>query len=200
MNSRATRAVSAIGVLVCVLGCDRDNPAASAPGRAATGPAVVDDAAHDYAPSDVYTDLRGKVFALKPGSIAVPEGQPYAALMEFGAQKAAVTLAVVADGTTSLYFSNGGGVIGAGGHPPVREASQAFLADVAAAADQMQVITEPPFPTRAKVRFYLLTRDGIRTAEAPGRDLTDGKHPLSGLFRSGHAVVSAIRENSPEEK
>ena len=200
MHSRAIRAASAIGILGCVLGCDSENTAAPAARRAATGPAVVDDAAQGYTPSDVYTDLRGQIFALKPGSLAVPEGQPYAALMEFGAQKAAVTLAVVADGTTSLYFSNGGGVMGVGGHPPVQAASKAFLADVAAAADQMQVITEPPLPTRAKVRFYLLRKDGIRTAEAPGQDLTDRKHPLSGLFRSGHAVITTIRENTPEEK
>ena len=200
MHVRSLRVLPAAGILACVLGCDRDNVSVPAPGRSSTGPALVDGTSHDYAPTDVYTDLRGQIFALKPGSVAAPEGQPYAAVMEFGAQKAAVTLAVVADGTTSLYFSNGGGVIGAGAHPPVRAASRAFLADVAAAADRMQVVTDPPFPTRAKVRFYLLGKDGIRTAEAPGQDLTDPKHPLSGLFRSGHAVITAIRQNTPEEK
>jgi len=37
------------------------------------------------------------------------------------------TLVVLADGTTSLYFSSGGGIIGAGERPEVRKASERFL-------------------------------------------------------------------------
>ena len=45
--------------------------------------------------------------------------------------EAVMTLVALADGTTSLYFSNGGGMIGGGEHPRVAAATRR-LVDVAA--------------------------------------------------------------------
>jgi hypothetical protein len=43
-------------------------------------------------------------------------------VMETGHAEGGATLVVFAEGTTSLYFSNGGGIIGAGEHAIVRTA------------------------------------------------------------------------------
>jgi hypothetical protein len=48
-------------------------------------------------------------------SSASSEGVPLGVLMETGYDSATVTLFALSDGTTSLYFSNGGGVIGGQG-------------------------------------------------------------------------------------
>lgn len=154
----------------------------------------------DYELADVYAKLRGQVLALRSADVGLPAGQPFGVLMETAQERAVVTLLVIADGTTSLYFSNGGGLIGAGQHESVREAASDFLADVADAADRLEPTTACPLPARGRVRFYLLSDDGIRTAEASEEDLGYQRHELSPLFHAGHAVIAEVYEHTPDDK
>lgn len=154
----------------------------------------------DYELAEAYSGLRGQVLALKPEKLGLPSEGPYAVLMETGYLNAVATLAVIADGTTSLCFSNGGGIIGAGEHVPVRTTSSAFLADVTAVAGRLRPTTDFPLPKRGHVRFYLLSAYGIRTAEAPEQDLGHNRHELSSVFHSGHAVITAVRENTNDRQ
>ena len=66
--------------------------------------------------------------------------------METGYEEAVATLVAVADGTTSLYFSNGGGVIGAGTHAAVAEASRALLETGRDALPALAPMEDPPLP------------------------------------------------------
>ena len=50
-------------------------------------------------------------------------------LMETGYPEAVATLVVFAEGSTSVYFSGGGGVIGAGEHESVRATHSPFFAE-----------------------------------------------------------------------
>ena len=64
-----------------------------------------------------YLGLRQQVLDLKPETIMheTDEEHPvYAALVDIGAKGGIVSLACVIDGTASLYYSNGGGMIGLG--------------------------------------------------------------------------------------
>ena len=121
-------------------------------------------------------------------------------LMETGYPQAVATLVVFADGTTSLYFSNGGGIIGAGAHASVRAAGTQLLA----VAERSLAILTPagatPLPGIGQVRFYVRTFEGTRSAEAAEQALGGGKHALSQLFLAGHAVIAAVRENTPPPK
>ncbi|MCA9040555.1 MAG: EI24 domain-containing protein [Planctomycetaceae bacterium] len=82
-------------------------------------------------PADVYTGLRDLIFQtdfqITQPKIIGAQIHLHAVLMEFTSGKEFVTLVAMQDGTTSLYFSSGGGVIGAGEHAPVRAANQQFL-------------------------------------------------------------------------
>jgi hypothetical protein len=81
-------------------------------------------------PAEVYAGLRQQALRLTPdqlgdGSLA---GVPILALlMETGYPQAVATLVAVVDGTSSLYFSNGGGFIDAGTQAAVAEASRRWL-------------------------------------------------------------------------
>lgn len=118
-------AVLAMGIVSWILGCRNRDQTSSATQPTQTAAVASGDA--DYAPADVYSGLRCQVLALKPNDHGLSDRQPFAVLMETGYEEAVATLAVIADGTTSLYFSNGGGVIGAGQHAAVRKASSDFL-------------------------------------------------------------------------
>ncbi|HEX5832139.1 MAG TPA: hypothetical protein VFY16_14245 [Gemmatimonadaceae bacterium] len=116
-------------------------------------------------------------------------------LMETGYPEGVATLVCLADGATSLYFSNGGGVIGAGEHQRVRDAATRFIAMADACVAELEPTTTHPFPKAGRVRFYARTFHGLRTAEASEDELGAQPHPLSPVFLAGHAVVSAIRES-----
>lgn len=159
-------------------------------------------AAPDATPpqAEAFTNLRQQALALRAGDLRIPNdtGAPLAVLMETGYPGAVATLVAVADGAVSLYFSNGGGVIGAGEHAPVREAGGGFLQAASGLAAEMTPADEHPVPAEGRVRFYMVMEDGVRTAEADQDDLGHQRHALSPLFFQGHAVLTAVRESTPD--
>jgi hypothetical protein len=118
-------------------------------------------------------------------------------LMETGYAEAVATLVALADGTTSLYVSNGGGVIGAGEHHAVRAASNALLHKADTHLGGFAPATATPPPEVGRVRFYVRTFDGTLVAEAEERTLGEGRHPLSPVFYAAHAVIAAVAEAAP---
>lgn len=116
--------------------------------------------------------------------------------MDIGYPDALITLVSLADGTTSLYFGNGGGIIGAGEHEPVRQATLALLARAERDLDAFQVADESRLPAIGAVRFHVRTYRGARSAEAPVAQLALGTHALSTLFIAAHAVITAVREHN----
>lgn len=144
--------------------------------------------------------LRKRALATPPedyGFAPSPERpHVFGVLMETGYEQAVATLVVYVDGAVSLYFSSGGGVIGAGGHETVRRAAAALLD----AAEKLRPMLGPaetsdfPLPAIGRVRFYVRTFDGTLTAEAAERELGERRHLLSPLFYAAHGVITAVRE------
>lgn len=120
--------------------------------------------------------------------------------METGRESGVASLVAFVDGTTSLYLSSGGGVIGAGGHEKVRSASETFLAEAETMLPLLTRATETPLPQTGRVRFYVHAIDGLLTAEADEEDLGHGRHPLSRLFHAGHAVITPILSTTEERQ
>jgi len=152
-------------------------------------------------PPEVTLELRERALTIPPSELGVVSGpghvRVWAVLMETGYAEAVVSRVCLADGTTSLYFSNGGGVIGGGQHPHVRNAADKLIALADARADELDVTETYPTPAVGRVRFYACTFDGVRTAEADEQDLGRGRHALSPLFHASHAVIAAVRESAP---
>jgi hypothetical protein len=147
-------------------------------------------------PSETYTGLRNMALGLTPQHVGAEAStgaaRPYGMLMETGYPKAVVTLATFASGDASLYFSNGGAILGGEGHESVRRAACQFVAASEHFLAIMAETTEYPLPGLGRTRFYVLTAAGIFTAEAGERDLGEGKNELSPLFHGGHRVITAL--------
>jgi hypothetical protein len=152
-------------------------------------------------PEQITGELRSMVFAIKPGEIGLtPATHPHkvwGVVMETGMDRGYYTLVALADGTTSLYLSTGGGIIGAGEHAPVRKASQAFIGSADEWIGSAKAATAFPPPGKGQTTFYLLTFDGPLTYSAEEIELGEGRDALSEFFHAGHAVISAVREASP---
>ena len=149
-------------------------------------------------PTQVIRNLRNMVLALSPDQIGVAQSSEYphvwGLLMETGYPQALVTLVSLADGTASLYFGHGGGVIGGGEHASVRQAVQAFIASAEGHQAELLPTSEFPLPNVGRVKFYLLTFSGVLTADADENDLGNGRHDLSDLFYAGHNVIAQLRQ------
>ena len=115
-------------------------------------------------------------------------------LMETGFDDGSFTLLVLADGTTSLYFSNGGGIIGAGTHDTVKAASSTLLSGANHYRSQTKTTTEFPYPSTGEVKFYLIGYSGVTTYSAKEQDLGENRDALSKLFHASHLVISELRE------
>jgi hypothetical protein len=149
--------------------------------------------------SNVMPEMRAQVLALKPDDIGITKAtyprDVWGLLMETGVPEGgAFSLVALADGTTSLYFSTGGGVIGAGQHERVRSTSH----DLLAKANEFHKLAKPasahPLPGPGQVIFYFLSYSGVLSYSAPEVSLGEGKDRLSALFLAGHHVISEVRQ------
>jgi hypothetical protein len=151
----------------------------------------------NYEVAEVYTGLRDQVLQLEPGAIGqkdAAQATVYAVLMETGYPEAVATLVGVSDGTASLYFSNGGGIIGGGEHEPVRKVCGEFLRLAQDYVSKSDITDTFPLPKQGYVRCYLVTPGGVYTFEAPVDELGYKRHPCSPLFLKGHELITVIRE------
>jgi hypothetical protein len=148
-----------------------------------------------YQVAETYSGLRDIALRTNRERPAKSDGGPvpFGILMETGHPKAVVTLAAFDSGDASLYFSNGGGVLGGIGHETVRTAAVSFVESSRALLPSMSKTQETPLPPVGVVRFYVLTGDGIFTAEAPENELGNGGSCLSPLFYAGCDVITQLR-------
>jgi hypothetical protein len=117
-------------------------------------------------------------------------------VMERGYAKGVATVIALADGTSSLHLSNGGAVVGGKEYPPARLAARKLCEQAADSLGATLATQEFPRPAQGRVRFYVLTTDGVRGAEgdlmAHLRD--GGRDALAGLEKAGDAVVDALKD------
>jgi len=84
----------------------------------------------DTSPGGQYSRLRSHALTIQREQVGIPTPPPdspvWAVLMETGHPKVTETLALVSDGTSSVYRSDGDGVIGGHGYENVRKAIRLF--------------------------------------------------------------------------
>lgn len=146
---------------------------------------------------DAYLGLRNLVFTQSPADLgialqAIPDSV-WGALVEIGLNSGCVTLVSLADGTTSMYTSTGGGVIGAGAHKGPAAASRHLLIELQAHLDQLPDAEACPLPGLDGVAFVALTLGGIRRIESNTARLSDPTEPLHGLWLAANKVITEIR-------
>ena len=79
-----------------------------------------------------YLNLRERALNLEPSEVGIHSSEAlphvFGGVMDMAFPNGAATLVALSDGSTSLYTSGGGGVIGGGAHPTVVRETMAFLA------------------------------------------------------------------------
>lgn len=142
-------------------------------------------------------DLRASLLLLDPADVGIAPSadlpRVWGALMEIGTANGAASLAMIADGTTSLYTSTGGGIIGGGAHDAVVRASIAFLRTLEGQLDSFGPDADDSLPGPGEIVFRALTFSGRLAVAAEEAELADRRHPQSPLFFAGHDVLTQLR-------
>ena len=152
-------------------------------------------------PNEAYLGLRAMALGASPDELGISRdvySQAFGIIVELEYPEGVATLVVMGEGSTSLYFSGGGGVIGGGEHESVRQASARLLSLAQEYAEAAEAETESPLPSKGLARFVFLAYDGRRATQAPESQLETGRHELSPLFIGAHEVIAELRELSPQ--
>ena len=142
-------------------------------------------------------DLRAKLLATRPDELKLEptEHLPHvwAALLDIGMVGGSATVAVVADGTVSMYTNTGGGMIGAGQHQVIHAPAARFLKTVEAIHNSLAAATEAPLPKAGEAAVVALTHDGMRRTVVELR-LLSVNDPLARAWVAGQDLLTALRE------
>ncbi len=153
--------------------------------------------------ADSYPELRNKILTTKPQQLGLThDNYPHTvwgAAMETGYSHGTVTLVGLCDGTASLYFSSGGGILGAGQHPGPNKAAAVLVQTANDYTSACLPVTQFPYPRQGETRFYLLTFTGVISATALENELGQHRHPLSPLFYAAQTLITQIRLLEGEE-
>ena len=156
----------------------------------------------DGSGAEVYAALRSQALTARRTEVGIPapptEAPVWGILMETGYPEDTATLFALGDGTTSLYLSGGGGVIGGHAHQGVRQANAEFLETANEYYQDLDSTETFPVPEEGRTIFYVLTDSGVLTGAGLEDDLGYGRHPLSPLFHAGHGVITQLRLESSE--
>jgi len=150
----------------------------------------------EYEPAEIYLGLRNQFLSLTQDQVTTlldPTIPIIGVLMETGYDEAVASLVTVADGSASLYFSNGGGMIGLGEHEEPRKACIDFLSFANQFLSKSTPTSDFHLPSKGYTTFYFVTKDGISTATAKEKDLVKNRSPLSLLYYKAHEIISQAR-------
>ena len=147
--------------------------------------------------AEVYTGLRSTIISTDPHDIGIEQNELvpniWGVLMEFQIEGTPITLASLADGTTSLYLGNGGAFIGAGEHEQAAIVSMELIALAETYLSKMVPNSDLKFQAEDDVNFHFLTFDGSYTIIINEEDLINGGHDFSPLFYKADDVITQIR-------
>jgi hypothetical protein len=146
-------------------------------------------------PAQMTALLRAGVLAVEPLSVGMAvENLPpvWGVMIEFGHPEVIASLVVLADGSVSIYMSDGNGIIGCGLHADVRVAAIKMLNSAQHVQSSCIPMQQHPSPQPDGVTFYLLTRQGVMGTEVLRSDLDEGAVPLAELYYAAHGVIDLV--------
>lgn len=150
-----------------------------------------------------YASMRKLAFTFSHEDMSVKMGndyQVYGAVVDMRIDNInTATMICFIDGTISLYFSNGGGIIGAGKHDAVNKAVLTFLENCFQALPITKIAESiDALPKENHHTFYLLNRAGIFSIDIDLKDSHKSKEAQL-LYSQSQMVLNEIRKVSKKD-
>jgi hypothetical protein len=117
--------------------------------------------------AEVFDGLRNQFLTVDPPAVGLTPDKDlphvFGVVMDMTYPNGSATVVALADGTTSLYTSTGGGVTGGGAHANVVQANRELLLEAEARVDLFESTRQPPtLPPAGQVNITVLTYSGLR--------------------------------------
>jgi hypothetical protein len=103
------------------------------------------------------------------------------------------TIVGLSDGSASLYTSSTFGIIGGVSHESVRKAAVKFVKTADGFYNDSVPTSDFSYPAKNRIKFYLITFDGVRVIEADYDSIYSGKDKFSELFGDGQNLLTELR-------
>lgn len=151
-----------------------------------------------------YHELRNQALLAKPSEIGIEinnENQAYGAVIDMQMGRYIATLVCFMDGTTSLYFENGGGIIGIGQRcDEVAEESRSFLQNSPQVLGSMELTNNTAMPSKNHHSIYMLTSKGIYKSQLDPERIDSANEEMQLLFSMYQQLLSTVRESTEKIK
>jgi hypothetical protein len=147
--------------------------------------------------AEAMRELRLRMLTDDPKSFGVTPTEEYpvvyGVLMDWPIDEHTASVVSLCTGDASLYTTSTFGVIGGIGHDSVRSAAHRFLKEASKHYDESVPTSDYPYPASDRVRFYLVTFNGVRVIDAPLSSATDDSGKYAALFYQGQEVITQLR-------
>lgn len=148
-------------------------------------------------PADAGRELRLMMLTTPPARIGEKPTKQfprvYGILMDWPIDKQTATVFSTSSGTASLYTTSTFGIIGGEGHESVRIAAIKFVRAADRLFDSAIPTTQYPYPDPGRVRFYLLTFDGVRVLDTDFASIMNRTSKYAEFFGLGQDVLTELR-------
>lgn len=124
----------------------------------------------------------------------------YGVLMDWPLNNTTATVFSASDGAASLYTTSTFGIIGGQSHESVRTAAKKFVKEAGRFYDAATPTTDYPYPAAARVRFYLLTFDGVRVIDTDMTSIENGTGKYAKLFGLAQEVLTELLQISEKSE
>jgi len=148
-------------------------------------------------PADNMRELRLMMLTTPPSQLGIkPTGEnPRVAgvLMDWPLGEHAATIVAMSDGNASLYTTSTFGVLGGVEHESVRGAAKRLVRATELFHNEAVLTTDYSGPARDRVRFYLVTFQGVRVIDTDTASVRARNGRYVELFALGQAVLTELR-------
>ena len=152
--------------------------------------------AQQPASEGIFEALRSQALSVGAASVGIAPSaelpRVYGVVMDRAYPEGLATLVAFADGTTSLYTSGGGGVIGGGEHASVAALNRQLLIAAEDHLERFSLRHQTELPNDGRVLITVLTYTGRFAAESSAEDLGEGRHAAAPVFYAAHEVIHAL--------
>jgi hypothetical protein len=144
-----------------------------------------------------YKGLRAMALGLNPADVGVvttsDSPQVFGVVMDMGMSPGTATIVALADGTTSMYTSSGGGTIGAGQHQSVADATRNLISVAQANLQYFDGKHSDKLPKSEHTSITILTTVGTKSLAAATNDFGYRRIPGSDVFHAANDVITQLR-------
>jgi hypothetical protein len=155
----------------------------------------------EYRQAEVYRDMRSMALSMTRAKLEIGEevsSGVYSLIMETGYEEGVASLVAMGDGSASIYFSNGGGIIGIGESANAKITCLDLIADSSNYIKYANKTESTPLPRRGETIFYFLTQSGVLQYNEQEETLGNNRSPLSNLFYAAHQLITEARKAKEE--